>query len=171
MPVGDKGAWNGKTGSGAHCAFCGIHNQLSDRRKSRKRRQHHTRTRCIADKTGHWRHLCLSRYYERTPSRHIGRFAFLTDYLMTDFTETDLADLTRHIGRCTPGSVGHGEGMAELNRRQLISAIEATEAQKEAAHAARRNANYMLASVLVAAIAAIASAVSALATVHPAWFK
>jgi hypothetical protein len=59
--------------------------------------------------------------------------------------------------------------------RVLRSQIEATEAQKAAAEAeqraasanvegtrvARRNANYVLASVIVAALSAIASAVSA----------
>jgi hypothetical protein len=74
---------------------------------------------------------------------------------------------------------------AELEVRQIKALLEATEAQKSAAmaeeraadagvasaQAARRNANYMLVSVGVATISAIASAVSAyygyLSAVHP----
>jgi hypothetical protein len=74
---------------------------------------------------------------------------------------------------------------AELDLRQIKALLEATEAQKSAAKAeeraadasiasalaARRNANYMLVSVGVATISAIASAVSAyygyLSAVHP----
>jgi hypothetical protein len=48
----------------------------------------------------------------------------------------------------------------------MVSAIDATEAQKKAADAARANANYMLASVIVAAVAAIFSAISAVATLY-----
>lgn len=64
---------------------------------------------------------------------------------------------------------------AELDTRQIKALLDATEAQQAAANAeeraadasviaakaAQRNANYMLASVIVAAISAIASAVSA----------
>ena len=69
----------------------------------------------------------------------------------------------------------HLQAKAEMNIRQIKALLEATEAQKEAAkaearaadasvtsaQAASRNANYMLASVIVAAISAIASALSA----------
>jgi hypothetical protein len=75
-----------------------------------------------------------------------------------------LDELAQWTGQSQPGSDVHTRGSAELTRRQLHSEMEAT-------GAAKRNANYMLASVMIAAIAAIASAVSALATVHPAWFK
>jgi len=64
---------------------------------------------------------------------------------------------------------------AEMDIRQIKALLEATEAQKAAAiaeqraadasvigaKAAQRNANYMLASVIIAAISAIAAAVSA----------
>jgi hypothetical protein len=64
---------------------------------------------------------------------------------------------------------------AELDTRQIKAILDATEAQKAAANAeqraadasvvsaraTKRNANYMLASVVVAAISAIASAFSA----------
>jgi hypothetical protein len=96
-----------------------------------------------------------------------------------------LEDLASHTGNAQPGSLNHTAGMAEFTFRQTKAQLEASEAQIIASHAetkaaeaavkgtaaAERNAKYMLASVVVAAIAAIASAVSTLATVHPAWFK
>jgi len=88
-----------------------------------------------------------------------------------NLSEFSLEELTRNIGENTPGSIAHGNGMAELTRRQYIATLEATGAQKAAVDAARTNARYMLASVVVATIAAAFSALSALATAHPAWFK
>jgi hypothetical protein len=69
----------------------------------------------------------------------------------------------------------HLGAKAEFNIRQIRALLEATEAQKaaakaeelaanasvESAAATKRNANYMLASVLVAGVSAIASAFSA----------
>jgi hypothetical protein len=68
-------------------------------------------------------------------------------------------------------SLDHLTARGEMDRRQLIATLEATAAQRAAADAARSNATYMLWSVIVAALAAVASAISALATVHPTWFK
>jgi len=51
--------------------------------------------------------------------------------------------------------------------RAAEAETKAAEAEVSATTVAERNARYMLASVIVAAIAAIPSAVSALATVHP----
>jgi hypothetical protein len=71
-----------------------------------------------------------------------------------------LDDLAKWTGGCQPGSPSHSAGMAELTRRQLMASIEAT-------RAAKRNANYMLASVLVAGVAALASAI---ATANSVWY-
>jgi hypothetical protein len=68
-------------------------------------------------------------------------------------TEMTLGELTQETFK-RPDSLDHLTAKAEITRRQ-------TEAQLEATHASKRNANYMLASVVVAAISAIASAVSA----------
>ena len=91
-----------------------------------------------------------------------------------------------------PHSQEHWNAKAELSRRQFEGQVEtskyqimAAEAEVKAAEAAtlaaqaavrgtqaaERNAKYMLASVVVAMVAAVASAVSTLATVHPAWFR
>jgi hypothetical protein len=51
--------------------------------------------------------------------------------------------------------------------RAAEAETKAAEAAVSATNVAERNARYMLASVIVAALAAIASAVSAIATVHP----
>jgi acetoin utilization deacetylase AcuC-like enzyme len=69
------------------------------------------------------------------------------------------------------------EGQMETSRYQIMAAEAevkaanaatlAAEAAVKGTQAAERNAKYMLASVIVAAIAAIASAISAFATVHP----
>jgi hypothetical protein len=82
-------------------------------------------------------------------------------------------------------SLLHLQAKAELLRRQMLAQYEAIEAQKSAAQAeakaaeasvlsaeaAHRNAQYMLWSVIVAAISASASALSAyfayLSAVHP----
>jgi uncharacterized protein with PhoU and TrkA domain len=68
-------------------------------------------------------------------------------------------------------SLDHLTARGEMDRRQLIATLEATEAQKAAANAASNNAKYVLWSVIVAAIAAISAAISTIATVHPGWFK
>jgi hypothetical protein len=68
-------------------------------------------------------------------------------------------------------SLDHLTARGEMDRRQLIATLEATEAQKAAANAATANATYVLWSVIVAAIAAIASAISAVATAYSVWPK
>jgi hypothetical protein len=83
-----------------------------------------------------------------------------------DPSTAELSELVKWTGNAEPGSKVHTRGSAELIRRQMVSAIDATEAQKKAADAARANANYMLASVIVAAVAAIFSAISAVATLY-----
>jgi hypothetical protein len=80
---------------------------------------------------------------------------------MTDLSNVDMQQLTDYISQSTPGSIAHGHGMAELNRRQYIATLEATAVQKAAVDAARRNATYMLWSVIVAAVSAISSAAAA----------
>jgi ABC-type glycerol-3-phosphate transport system permease component len=76
-----------------------------------------------------------------------------------------------HEMRKRADSLDHLTAKAEMSRRQLISSIEATEAQRAAAFAATNNAQYMLWSVIVAAIAAVASAISAVATAYSVWPK
>jgi hypothetical protein len=95
----------------------------------------------------------------------------ITESGMTDLSKVDMQQLTDYISQSTAGSIAHGSGMAELNRRQYIATLEATGVQKAAADVARRNATYMLWSVIVAAIAAVFSAISALATAYSVWPK
>ena len=68
-------------------------------------------------------------------------------------------------------SLDHLTARGEMDRRLLIANMEATEAQKAAAREAENNATYMLWSVIIAATAAVASAVSAIATAYIAWPK
>ena len=63
--------------------------------------------------------------------------------------------------RKKPDSLDYLTAKAEFALRQMRTQLKATEAQIEAANAARRNAKYMLASVIVVAVSAIVSAVSA----------
>jgi hypothetical protein len=96
----------------------------------------------------------------------------------------DLEQLTGWIGDATIDSINYNRGMAEIVRRQTKAQIAASEAQIEAskaettaavaatkaADAAEKNAKYMLLSVIVAAISAIASAAAAYfayAGLHP----
>jgi acetamidase/formamidase len=65
--------------------------------------------------------------------------------------EMSLDDIARRMALATLGSQGHTAMMAELSRRQTISQLEATEAQK-------KNAAYMLWSVIAAAVSAIITA-------------
>ena len=65
-------------------------------------------------------------------------------------------------------SLDHLTARGEMDRRMLIATMDTTEAQKAAAWAAKRNATYMLWSVIVAATAAVASAISAIATAYSA---
>ena len=68
-------------------------------------------------------------------------------------------------------SLDHLTARGEMDRRLLIATMDATEAQKAAAGAAKNNATYMLWPVIVAAMAAVASAISALATAYSVWPK
>src|SRR5216683_4860668 len=93
----------------------------------------------------------------------------------------DLDQLAGWIGDATIDSVNYNKGMAEIVRRQTkaqldscAAQVKASNAEVKAAEAAtlgaaatEKNAKYMLASVIVAALAAIGSAVYAIATVHP----
>src|SRR5260370_28146987 len=86
-----------------------------------------------------------------------------------------LEQLASWTGNAQPGSINHTAGLAEFTFRQTKAQLAASEAQIRAAnaeveaaqaatataHATEKNAKYMLASVIVAAVAAIASAVSA----------
>jgi hypothetical protein len=72
---------------------------------------------------------------------------------MKDPQAMSLAELAQEMNK-RADSLDHLTAKAEITRRQ-------TEAQLEATRATTRNANYMLASVIVAALSAIASAVSA----------
>jgi hypothetical protein len=101
-----------------------------------------------------------------------------------DPSEMSLEELGRHM-KMRKELPEHLAAKAEFDLRQIRAQIEATDAQKAAAKAeqiaanasiegikvAKRNAKYILASVVVAAISAIASAVSAYfaywAAVHP----
>jgi hypothetical protein len=58
-------------------------------------------------------------------------------------------------------SLPHLMAGAEINRRLAVSQLDAAKATIETAAFTNRNANYMLASVIVASGAAIASAASA----------
>ena len=73
--------------------------------------------------------------------------------------------------RKRPDSLDHLTARGEMDRRLVIATMDATEAQKVAAGAAKNNANYMLWSVIVAALAAVASAISAIATAYSVWPK
>lgn len=90
---------------------------------------------------------------------------------MTD-TRMPLDEIAAALGRAAPGSQTHSAMLAELNLRQTLAQIEATEAQKKAADAekqaadaaiqtadaTRLNAKYMLLSVIAAAVSAIITA-------------
>jgi len=83
--------------------------------------------------------------------------------------------LKEYLEKVEPGSEAHTRVMSEIARRQLFETFRATEAQIAAAEAEKRaaeasqiaakaavkNAQYMLWSVIIAALAAVASAVSA----------
>ena len=64
-----------------------------------------------------------------------------------------LAELAQELNK-REDSLDHLTAKAEITRRQ-------TEAQLDATRATKRNANYMLASVIVAALSATAAALSA----------
>jgi hypothetical protein len=71
------------------------------------------------------------------------------------------------IGRTCAGnaradSLDHLTATADMTRRQVVSSTKASRAQKAAADPATKYAQYMLWSVIVSAVAAVASAISAL---------
>jgi hypothetical protein len=71
-----------------------------------------------------------------------------------DPQQATLLELTQLMGRADVGSATHTMCAAELARRQLIS-----------------NSRFTLASVIIAAVAALFSAISALATAYSVWPK
>jgi hypothetical protein len=87
--------------------------------------------------------------------------------------EMELTDVISWMGRNDPSSPNHDRGMAELRFREITLQMKSSQAQIEAAEAeklaataavqgtaaAQRNARYMFASVVVAALAALVSAV------------
>jgi hypothetical protein len=99
--------------------------------------------------------------------------------------EMKLEDVLNWTGRNDPTSPNHDRGMAELRFREIILQLKSSEAQIAAADAQKlaadaavkgtaateRNAKYMLNSVIVAAIAAIFAATSAIATAYSVWPK
>ena len=95
---------------------------------------------------------------------------------MTFFPSTlSLEDLASWTGNAGSTSVNHTAGMAEFTFRQTQAQLKASEAQIRASEAeelaaqaaikgtaaAERNAKYMLASVIVAAVSATSSAAAA----------
>jgi hypothetical protein len=93
---------------------------------------------------------------------------------VNDIKGLSLDDLMNLMGNCEPGSVRHGGGMAELERRRFLAERETGDAQKRAAIAeekaanaaietaghAERNAKYMLWSVFAATASAFISLIS-----------
>jgi multidrug resistance efflux pump len=102
---------------------------------------------------------------------------------MKDIKGLNLDDLTNLMGNCEPGSVRHGEAMAELERRRFLAERETGKAQERAAIAqekaanaaietaghAERNAKYMLWSVFAATASAFISLVSTAFTLYFAY--
>jgi hypothetical protein len=79
-----------------------------------------------------------------------------------DLTERSLEELVQHTGQ--PESQMALWTQLEFLRRQTLIQREAADATKEAAEHAKRNANYMLWSVIVLTLASIAQ-------VLVAWLK
>jgi hypothetical protein len=102
-----------------------------------------------------------------------------------DPKKAKLDDLAGWLGNATIDSINYNIGMAEILRRQTKAQIDASEAQIVAAEvetraadaavkssvATERNATYMLWSVIIAAIAALASAFSAALSAYSVWPK
>jgi hypothetical protein len=59
-----------------------------------------------------------------------------------DFTTMSLEELASVIKNCEPGSIRHGEVLAEYSRHQTDSQINAGHAQGRAALAAEETARY-----------------------------
>jgi hypothetical protein len=88
-----------------------------------------------------------------------------------ELAKLSLDDLADAAAGPTPGSPLHGIHMAEFTRRQTLALQQAAEAQERAAEAqqegaraaidtaryTRRNAQYLLASVIVIALSALAT--------------
>jgi ABC-type glycerol-3-phosphate transport system permease component len=98
--------------------------------------------------------------------------------LQNDLTQMSLEDIAEAIKVYAPGSAGHTQGLTEFARRQTQWQIEASLAQMKAANeageaneTARKNANYILWSVIIAAVSAFGSALSAALTAYSAWPK
>ena len=81
-------------------------------------------------------------------------------------TAMSVDEIGKALSATQPGSLNHGWLLAELNRRQLLDQIRSTTAQADAAKAAldtveytKKNARYMLWSVIVLAISGVVSTV------------
>lgn len=74
---------------------------------------------------------------------------------MRDLEKLTLEQVAGSAG--VPGSVASQEVQLEFTRRQTQAQIEAAEATKETATYTRQNARYMLWSVIVLAVASVAS--------------
>jgi hypothetical protein len=75
-----------------------------------------------------------------------------------------LDEITERLSNASPSGETHAHLMAELTRRQTIAQIEAAGATKATAEHNRRNANYMLASVIVLVLASAAQVLVTLLT-------
>ena len=74
------------------------------------------------------------------------------------FVKMTLDELTDVIASSEPGSVNSVAAATEIQRRQMLSQIEANKATEETAIYARKSAGYMKWSVVVLAISAAVTA-------------
>ena len=72
--------------------------------------------------------------------------------------DKSLDDLTELMEASATGSPNANAVMAEIQRRMMVSQIEAADAAKETARYTRRSAHYILLSVIVLAISAVIAA-------------
>jgi multidrug resistance efflux pump len=100
---------------------------------------------------------------------------------MPEFHNLTLDELTGWMSNAQPGSVRHGQALAELERRRFLAERETGDAQLraavaeekaanaaiETAHHAEKNAKYMLWSVVMAALSAFISLATTLYTNWP----
>jgi hypothetical protein len=97
-----------------------------------------------------------------------------TDETIGDADDLEMmAGLLQNLREATPHSDAHNKALAELQWMSTVIQLQATKfqiraakAEEAAAGATQQNAKYMLASVVVAAVASFASAVSA----YFAWY-
>jgi hypothetical protein len=79
--------------------------------------------------------------------------------------EMTLEELAQEM-RKRADSLDHLTATADMTRRQVVSSTKASRALKAAADAATQYAQHMFWSVIVSAVAAVASAISALAIAY-----